>query len=156
MIIRVYIDGDATPVAELAGSSGRIKLDTTAIPDGVHRLRIETIDGDRVTGRREIAFTVRNGPGIAVAGLSERDEVRCDLSRKMRGLPRRRRPGTHCPVGDAGRAGHLSASCRPARGLSLPPALELCPWLALERRDAAHGGWPDRGGLGRHRRASGA
>jgi cytochrome c553 len=79
MIIRIYVDGDTTPVAELSGSSGRLKLDTTSIPDGPHRLRIETLDGDRVTGKREIAFTVRNGPGIAVAGLSERDEVRGKL-----------------------------------------------------------------------------
>src|SRR6478672_5933286 len=56
MIIRVYVDGGTTPVAELAGSSGRIKLDTTAIPDGLHRLRIETVDGDRVTGQREVPF----------------------------------------------------------------------------------------------------
>src|SRR6516162_4681277 len=75
MIIRVYVDGDATPVAELPGSSGRLELDTTAIPDGVHRLRIETVEADRVTGQREITFSVRNGPGIAVAGLSERDAV---------------------------------------------------------------------------------
>jgi hypothetical protein len=79
MIIRIYVDGDTVPVAELIGSSGRIKLDTTSIPDGTHRLRIETVDGDRVTGQREIPFTVRNGPGIAVAGLCDRDEVRGKL-----------------------------------------------------------------------------
>ena len=67
------------PVAELPGSSGRLKLDTASIPDGSHRLRIETVEGDRVTGHREIPFTVRNGPGIAVAGLSDRDEVRGQL-----------------------------------------------------------------------------
>jgi cytochrome c553 len=79
MIIRIYVDGETTPVAELAGSSGRIKLDTTSIPDGDHRLRIQTVETDRVTGQREIPFTVRNGPGIAVAGLSDRDEVRGKL-----------------------------------------------------------------------------
>jgi cytochrome c553 len=79
MIIRIYVDGETTPVAELPGSSGRLKLDTTSIPDGRHRLRIETLEGDRVTGQREIPFTVRNGPGIAVAGLSDRDEVRGKL-----------------------------------------------------------------------------
>jgi cytochrome c553 len=79
MIIRIYVDGGTTPVVELAGSSGRIKLDTTSIPDGDHRLRIETVEADRVTGQREIPFTVRNGPGIAVAGLSDRDEVRGKL-----------------------------------------------------------------------------
>jgi cytochrome c553 len=76
MIIQIYVDSDTTPVAELAGSSGRLKLDTASIPDGSHLLRIETVEGDRVTGHREIPFTVRNGPGIAVAGLSDRDEVR--------------------------------------------------------------------------------
>ena len=80
MLIRVYVDDSAKPVAELAGSSGRVKLDTTSIPDGTHKLRLETVEGDRVTGRREIPFTVRNGPGIAVAGLSPRDEVRGSLA----------------------------------------------------------------------------
>jgi cytochrome c553 len=79
MLIRVYVDDGAKPVAELPGSAGRVKLDTTLIPDGTHRLRFETVEGDRVTGRREIPFTVRNGSGIAVAGLSARDEVRGTL-----------------------------------------------------------------------------
>jgi cytochrome c553 len=80
MLIRVYVDDSVKPVAELAGNSGRVKLDTTLIPDGAHRLRFETVEGDRVTGRREIPFTVRNGPGIAVAGLSPRDEVRGNVA----------------------------------------------------------------------------
>jgi cytochrome c553 len=80
MRIRVYVDDSTRPIAELPGSSGRVKLDTTSLPDGTHRLRFETIEGDRVTGRREIPFTVRNGPGIAVAGLSARDEVRGTLA----------------------------------------------------------------------------
>jgi cytochrome c553 len=80
MLIRVYVDDSLKPFAELSGSSGRVKLDTTFIPDGAHRLRLETVEGDRVTGRREIPFTVRNGPGIAVAGLSARDEVRGNLA----------------------------------------------------------------------------
>lgn len=79
MIIQIYVDGDASPIAELPGSSGRIAFDTAAIPDGAHRLRIETVEQGRVTGWREIPFTVRNGPGIAVAGLSDRDEVRGTL-----------------------------------------------------------------------------
>jgi cytochrome c553 len=79
MLIRVYVDDSVRPLAELPGSSGRVKLDTATLPDGAHRLRFETVEGDRVTGRREIPFTVRNGPGIAVAGLSARDEVRGTL-----------------------------------------------------------------------------
>jgi cytochrome c553 len=80
MLIRVYVDDSAKPIAELSGSSGRVKFDTTAIPDGTHRLRFETVEGNGVTGRREIPFTVRNGPGIAVGGLSARDEVRGNLA----------------------------------------------------------------------------
>jgi hypothetical protein len=80
MLIRVYVDDSVKPVAEFPGSSGRVKLDTTFVPDGTHRLRFETVEGDRVTGRREIPFTVRNRPGIAVAGISPRDEVRGNLA----------------------------------------------------------------------------
>jgi cytochrome c553 len=80
MLIRVYVDDSIKPVAEFPGSSGRVKLDTTCFPDGTHRLRFETVEGERVTGRREIPFTIRNGPGIAVAGISPRDEVRGDLA----------------------------------------------------------------------------
>jgi cytochrome c553 len=80
MRIRVYVDDSTKPLAELPGSSGRVKLDTTSLPDGTHRLRFETVEGDRVTGRREVPFAVRNGPGIAVAGLSARDEVRGTLA----------------------------------------------------------------------------
>ena len=76
MIIRVYVDDKTDPVTELPDSSGRLMLDTTALPDGPHRLRIETRENGSVTGLREIPFTVRNGPGIAVAGLTDRDEVR--------------------------------------------------------------------------------
>ena len=73
--IKVYIDDSTDPVAELTRASERFEVDTTALPDGAHRLRLETIEDGRVTGRREIPFTVRNGPGIAVAGLSDNDEV---------------------------------------------------------------------------------
>src|ERR1700749_1710114 len=80
ILIRFYADDSVKPVAEIPGNSGRVKLDTTFFPDGAHRLRLETVEGDRVTGRREIPFTVRNGPGIAVAGLSPRDEGRGNLA----------------------------------------------------------------------------
>jgi len=84
-LIRVYLDGADKPVAELEGHGGDFTLDTTGLPDGVHRLRFVTVTGDRITGERgtgerEMTFTVRNGPGIAVAGLQDRDEVRGRLA----------------------------------------------------------------------------
>ena len=81
--ILVYLDGAETPLAKLEGSAGDFSLDTTGIPDGTHRLRFVTMTGDRVTGEREVAFTVRNGPGIAVAGLEDHDEVRGRLALKV-------------------------------------------------------------------------
>lgn len=81
--IRVYLDGADKPLAELEGSAGDFALDTTTLPDGPHRLRFETVRGGRVTGYREMAFTVRNGPGIAVAGLSDQDEVQGRMDLKI-------------------------------------------------------------------------
>jgi cytochrome c553 len=81
--ILVYLDGAEKPLAVLEGSAGDFTLDTTGIPDGAHRLRFVTMTGDRVTGEREVAFTVRNGPGIALAGLEDDDEVRGRLALKV-------------------------------------------------------------------------
>jgi cytochrome c553 len=75
MQLRLYLDDATTPFAEVANGS-RIGFDTTDLPDGRHTLRIETVEDGRVTGQRRTTFTVRNGPGIAVAGLSPGDEVR--------------------------------------------------------------------------------
>ena len=81
--ILVYLDGVETPLAVLDGGAGDFSLDTTGIPDGTHRLRFVTMTGDRVTGEREVVFTVRNGPGIALAGLEDHDEVRGRLALKV-------------------------------------------------------------------------
>lgn len=79
MPIRLYLDDAKTPFQEI-GNSEKFTLDTTGIPDGPHRLRIETVEDGRVTGRREMSFTVRNGPGIAVAGISPGDELAGEVS----------------------------------------------------------------------------
>jgi cytochrome c553 len=78
--IRVYVDGAGPPLADLPGSAGEVTLDTSRLTDGPHRLRIETLEEGRITGTREMTFTVRNGPGIAVGGLEDRDEVRGRLA----------------------------------------------------------------------------
>jgi cytochrome c553 len=75
MRIKVYLDNGAAPIAELASATQRFEIDTTKLPDGVHKLRMEAIEDGRVTGVREIPFNVRNGPGISVAGLTDGDEV---------------------------------------------------------------------------------
>ena len=80
MTIRVYIDDSTEPFTELQEASERFELDTTKLADGVHRLRFETRNNGRVTGFRDISFTVRNGPGIAVGGLTDGDEVRGRLN----------------------------------------------------------------------------
>src|SRR5439155_22938457 len=46
------------------------------LADGRHRLRVHAIEGSGTVGVEEIPFTVRNGPGIAVVGLSDGDAVR--------------------------------------------------------------------------------
>lgn len=76
--IRVYLDDVTTPFQELANGE-KFNFDTTEVPDGRHTLRLETVEDGRVTGVREVPFVVRNGPGIAVAGIRAGDEVRGDL-----------------------------------------------------------------------------
>lgn len=75
MRIKAYLDNGTAPIAEVADASQRFEVDTTQLADGVHRLRLETIEDGKVTGVREIQFTARNGPGISVAGLADGDEV---------------------------------------------------------------------------------
>ena len=79
MDLRLYLDDATTPFREIANGD-RVTIDTTGLADGPHRLRVETVAGTRVTGSREVRFSVRNGPGIAVAGLEDGDEVRGQLA----------------------------------------------------------------------------
>src|SRR2546430_4316601 len=50
-----------------------LELDTEGLTDGPHRLRVHAIGDSGTVGVEEIPFTVRNGPGIAVVGLSDGD-----------------------------------------------------------------------------------
>ena len=76
MLIRLYLDDRPEPFRELTEPSEHFELDTTALPDGRHVLHLVTINDGKVTGRRDVEFEVRNGPGIALAGLREGDVVR--------------------------------------------------------------------------------
>jgi cytochrome c553 len=77
--LRLYLDDATAPFREIVNGD-RVAIDTTDLADGPHRLRVETVEGGSVTGCREVRFTVRNGPGIAVAGLDDGDEIRGQIN----------------------------------------------------------------------------
>jgi len=75
MRIEVFIDDESAPRYTLEPPA-TLSLDTEGLADGPHRLRIRAIEDSGTVGVEEIAFTVRNGPGIAVVGLANKDTVR--------------------------------------------------------------------------------
>jgi len=79
MLIKLYLDDQAEPFRELTKPSEHFELDTTKLADGRHILHLVTVEDGKVTGRRDVAFEVRNGPGIALAGLREGDVVRGEV-----------------------------------------------------------------------------
>jgi cytochrome c553 len=79
MLIRLYLDDQPEPFRELTEPSEHFELDTTKLSDGRHVLHLVTLDNGKVTARRDVAFEVRNGPGIALAGLREGDVVRGEV-----------------------------------------------------------------------------
>jgi hypothetical protein len=66
--VRVYLDGDPRPIVD-AELPTEVHLDTRNLEDGPHHLVIRAEDQDGREGVEEIPFRVRNGPGIAIAGL---------------------------------------------------------------------------------------
>jgi len=68
--IRVFIDDQPEPIADYRPPA-EVSLDTTALADGEHQLRIEAQDTTGSTGIRRLPFNVRNGPGITVSGLRD-------------------------------------------------------------------------------------
>lgn len=68
--IYIFIDDDARPVAEVL-SPVSFELDTRKLTDGEHVLKIVSKDPTGKEGIRKIPFIVRNGPAIAVEGISE-------------------------------------------------------------------------------------
>ena len=69
MRIEVFIDDESVPRYTLAPPA-TLELDTEGLADGPHRLRVRAIEDSGTVGVEDIPFTVRNGPGIAVVGLS--------------------------------------------------------------------------------------
>ena len=75
MRIEVFIDDESVPRHTLEPPA-TLELDTEGLADGPHRLRVLAIEDTGPVGVEVIPFTVRNGPGIAVVGLSDGDMVR--------------------------------------------------------------------------------
>src|SRR5690606_29996805 len=70
--IDVFLDDELEPLASYRPPL-RFELDTSALPDGPHVLRVEAYDSFGTQGVKTMRFTVRNGPGIAVSGLHDDD-----------------------------------------------------------------------------------
>ena len=75
MRIEVFIDDESVPRYTLEPPA-TLELDTEGLTDGPHRLRVHAFEDSGTVGVEDIPFTVRNGPGIAVVGLSDGDTVR--------------------------------------------------------------------------------
>jgi mono/diheme cytochrome c family protein len=75
MRIEIFIDDETVPRQTLVPPT-TLELDTEGLADGPHRLRVHAIEDSGTIGVEVIPFTVRNGPGIAVVGLSDGDTVR--------------------------------------------------------------------------------
>lgn len=76
--IEVYLDDDPEPIVTHRPPA-RFQLDTTRMADGAHVLHVKAWDTQGQQGVRSIPFEVRNGPGIAVNGLSDNDVLDGDI-----------------------------------------------------------------------------
>lgn len=70
--VDVYLDGGAEPVVSYRPPVN-FELDSTQLEDGEHVLRVEAFDSKGNKGVRTVPFSVRNGPGIAVHGITPGD-----------------------------------------------------------------------------------
>ncbi|HEY8387346.1 MAG TPA: cytochrome C [Parasegetibacter sp.] len=72
--VLVFIDDEQQPIGEFFAPV-QFELDTRKLVDGEHVLKIVSKDPTGKEGIRRIPFTVRNGPAIALEGLTENDVV---------------------------------------------------------------------------------
>lgn len=66
----IYLDEEIKPIGEYKVPIN-FELDTTKIVDGDHILKIVSKNSQGKEGIRKIPFTVRNGPAIAIEGISD-------------------------------------------------------------------------------------
>lgn len=69
-----FLDEDQTPIAEFV-SPVHFDLDTRKMVDGKHSLKIISKDPTGQEGIWIIPFEVKNGPAIAIEGISENANV---------------------------------------------------------------------------------
>ncbi|MEO7308923.1 MAG: cytochrome C [Chitinophagaceae bacterium] len=70
----IYMDDDTRPIGEYK-TPINFELDTTKLVDGAHILKIVSKSWLGKEGIRNIPFTVRNGPAIAIEGIKENTVV---------------------------------------------------------------------------------
>ena len=70
----IFIDDDPKPYGEFLVPVN-FELDTRKLVDGEHTLKIVSKDPLGKEGIRKIPFIVRNGPAIALEGISENEVV---------------------------------------------------------------------------------
>ena len=70
----IFMDDDNKPMGEYK-TPVNFELDTTKLVDGQHTLKIISKSNIGREGIRKIPFTVRNGPSIAVEGISDNTVV---------------------------------------------------------------------------------
>ncbi len=72
--VSLFVDDELQPIAELVAPV-QFELDTRKLTDGEHTLKLVSRSSNGREGIRKIKFIVRNGPAIAVEGLSENEVV---------------------------------------------------------------------------------
>ena len=72
--VLIFLDDNEKPFGSFSVPIN-FELDTTKLVDGDHVLKIVSKDPTGKEGVRSIPFSVRNGPSIAIEGISENDVV---------------------------------------------------------------------------------
>ncbi len=72
--VRIFLDDDPRQLGDFV-SPVTFDLDTRALADGKHVLKILSKDADGHDGIRLIPFVVKNGPTIDIEGLRENQTV---------------------------------------------------------------------------------
>ncbi len=70
----IFLDDDVVPYGEFRVPIN-FELDTRKMVDGDHILRLVSKDSFGKEGIRKIPFTVRNGPAIAIEGITDNEIV---------------------------------------------------------------------------------
>lgn len=68
--ISLFIDDDVYPIAEMLAPV-QFELDTRKLTDGEHTLKMVSKSPAGREGIRVVKFIVRNGPAIAIEGISD-------------------------------------------------------------------------------------